>query len=41
MLGRPMPFTGWLLYSAVTAVCGFVGALAFFKRTEPYFAESV
>jgi ABC-type polysaccharide/polyol phosphate export permease len=41
VLGRPMPFTGWLLYSAVTAVGGFVGALAFFKHTEPYFAESV
>jgi lipopolysaccharide transport system permease protein len=41
VLGRPMPYTGWLLYSAITAVAGFVAALAFFKRTEPYFAESV
>ena len=40
-LGRPMPIGGWVVYSAVTAVIGFVGALAFFKRTEPYFAESV
>ena len=41
VLGRPMPVGGWVLYSAVVAVIGFVGALAFFKRTEPYFAESV
>lgn len=41
VLGRPMPLGGWVLYSAVTSVIGFIGALAFFKRTEPYFAESV
>ena len=41
VLGRPMVLGGWVLYSAVVAVVGFMGALAFFKRTEPYFAESV
>lgn len=41
VLGRPMPLGGWVLYSAVISVIGFIGALAFFKGTEPYFAESV
>lgn len=41
VLGRPMPYGGWVLYSAAISVIGFVAALAFFKRTEPYFAESV
>ncbi|HJP60773.1 MAG TPA: ABC transporter permease [Gemmatimonadaceae bacterium] len=41
VLTRPMPDAGWLLYSAVASVIGFLGAFAFFKRTEPYFAESV
>jgi ABC-type polysaccharide/polyol phosphate export permease len=41
VLGRPMPVGGWVLYSALTSVIIFVGALTFFKRTEPYFAESV
>ena len=41
VLGRSMPVGGWVLYSALTSVIIFVGALTFFKRTEPYFAESV
>jgi lipopolysaccharide transport system permease protein len=41
VLGRSLPMGGWILYSAVTSVVGFIGALMFFKRTEPYFAESV
>jgi ABC-type polysaccharide/polyol phosphate export permease len=41
VLGRPIPYGGWVLYSAVTSLIGFVAAVAFFKRTEPYFAESV
>lgn len=41
VLGRPMPYMGWVLYSAVAAVVAVVGALVFFKRTEPYFAEAV
>jgi ABC-type polysaccharide/polyol phosphate export permease len=41
VLGRPMPAGGWLLYSAMASLIGFMGAFAFFKRTEPYFAESV
>jgi ABC-type polysaccharide/polyol phosphate export permease len=41
VLGRPMPAGGWLLYSAMASVICFIGAFAFFKRTEPYFAESV
>jgi lipopolysaccharide transport system permease protein len=41
VLGRPTAFGAWVIYSAVVSVIGFVGALVFFKRTEPYFAESV
>jgi lipopolysaccharide transport system permease protein len=41
VLGRPIPYGGWVAYSVVTSLIGFVAALAFFKRTEPYFAESV
>ena len=41
VLGRPIPYAGWVLYSAVASLIGFVAAVAFFKRTEPYFAESV
>ncbi|HET7188889.1 MAG TPA: ABC transporter permease [Gemmatimonadaceae bacterium] len=41
VLGHPLPYGGWVVYSAVTSVLLFVAALAFFKRTEPYFAESV
>jgi ABC-type polysaccharide/polyol phosphate export permease len=41
VLDRPMPAGGWLLYSAMASLIGFMGAFAFFKRTEPYFAESV
>jgi ABC-type polysaccharide/polyol phosphate export permease len=41
VLGRPNPVAVWVLYSAVISLVGFAGALAFFKRTEPYFAESV
>jgi lipopolysaccharide transport system permease protein len=41
VLNRPMPAGGWLVYSATASVVGCIGAFAFFKRTEPYFAESV
>jgi ABC-type polysaccharide/polyol phosphate export permease len=41
VLARPGPGGGWILYSAVVSIAVFVGALAFFKRVEPYFAESV
>lgn len=41
VLGLPMPVGIWVLYSAVASVVAFVGALVFFKRTEPYFAEAV
>jgi len=39
--GRAMPAAGWLAYSAVVSVGGCLAALAFFKKLEPYFAESV
>jgi len=35
------PEIGWVLYSAVFALCMFTGAYAFFKRMEPVFAESI
>jgi len=38
--GRPMPGLGWVGYSAVVAVGGLLASLAFFKKVEPYFAES-
>ncbi|HEY9225563.1 MAG TPA: ABC transporter permease, partial [Gemmatimonadaceae bacterium] len=38
--GRPMPYGIWVLYSTVVAVLTLIGGLAFFKRLEPYFAES-
>ena len=41
VLGLPLPVGGWVLYSAVASVVIFAGALVFFKRTEPYFAEAV
>jgi ABC-type polysaccharide/polyol phosphate export permease len=41
VLGRPLPYVSWLLYSAVVGVVALAGSLLFFKRTEPYFAESV
>ncbi|HET9986333.1 MAG TPA: ABC transporter permease [Longimicrobiales bacterium] len=41
VLSKPMPSAGWLGYSAGVAVVGLVAAVAFFKRVEPYFAESV
>lgn len=41
VLSRPMPASGWLLYSAAASVLTFVVALVLFKRMEPYFAESV
>jgi ABC-type polysaccharide/polyol phosphate export permease len=41
VLHRPMPAGGWLMYSAIASVICCIGAFAFFKRTEPYFAESV
>ena len=39
--GRAMPAPAWLAYSAVVSVGGFLASLAFFKKVEPYFAESV
>lgn len=39
--GRPLPEPIWFAYSATVAVLGLAGALTFFKRLEPYFAESV
>ena len=39
--GRAMPAPGWLAYSAVVAIGGCIASLAFFKKVEPYFAESV
>jgi ABC-type polysaccharide/polyol phosphate export permease len=39
--GRPMPALGWLAYSAAFSIAGCVASLAFFKKLEPYFAESV
>jgi ABC-type polysaccharide/polyol phosphate export permease len=41
VLGRPGPGAGWILYSASVSLVGLVGALAFFRRVEPYFAEAV
>ena len=41
VLGRPGPAGGWILYGAAISIFTFIGALVFFKRTEPYFAESV
>jgi len=38
--GRPLPAPIWFVYSAVVAVGGCFAALAFFKKVEPYFAES-
>jgi ABC-type polysaccharide/polyol phosphate export permease len=35
------PDLGWVLYSAVFALCMFTGAYAFFKRMEPVFAGSI
>ena len=39
--GRAMPAPGWIAYSAAVATGGLLASLAFFKRLEPYFAESV
>ncbi|HXI20829.1 MAG TPA: ABC transporter permease [Gemmatimonadales bacterium] len=39
-IGQPMPGAGWLAYSGLLAVLGLLASLAFFKRVEPYFAES-
>jgi ABC-type polysaccharide/polyol phosphate export permease len=39
--GRPMPAPGWFVYSAVVSIGGCFAAVAFFKKLEPYFAESV
>ncbi|HEY9229825.1 MAG TPA: ABC transporter permease [Gemmatimonadaceae bacterium] len=41
VLGRPVPADGWLLYSVVASIVILFGSLAFFRRTEPYFAEAV
>lgn len=41
VLGHPAPAGAWLLYSIVISSFAFGAALVFFKRTEPYFAESV
>ena len=39
--GRPLPAPGWIAYSAVVSVVGCAASLMFFKKLEPYFAESV
>jgi ABC-type polysaccharide/polyol phosphate export permease len=39
--GHAMPGAGWIAYSAAVAVAGSALALLFFKRVEPWFAESV
>lgn len=41
VLDHPHPVGAWIAYSVVISVAAFAGALVFFKRTEPYFAESV
>lgn len=41
VLGKPVPYAGWVVYSAVAAVVVFVTSLLFFRRSEPYFAEAV
>lgn len=39
--GHPMPAPGWVAYSAGVAVVGCFASVAFFKKLEPFFAESV
>jgi ABC-type polysaccharide/polyol phosphate export permease len=39
--GRPMPAPIWFAYSAIVATGGCLLSLAFFRKVEPYFAESV
>lgn len=39
--GRPLPAAGWFVYSGAVAVGGSIAAMAFFKKLEPYFAESI
>jgi lipopolysaccharide transport system permease protein len=39
--GRPMPAAGWFVYAAVVSIGGCFASVAFFKKLEPYFAESV
>jgi len=39
--GRPMPAAGWLAYTGVISVAGCIAAMGFFKKVEPYFAESI
>jgi ABC-type polysaccharide/polyol phosphate export permease len=39
--GRPLPAFGWFVYSGTVAVGGCIAAMVFFKKLEPYFAESV
>ncbi len=39
--GRAMPTAAWLGYSAAFSLGGCVASLAFFKKLEPFFAESV
>ena len=39
--GRPFPALEWFAYSGLIAIGGCLVAFRFFKRLEPYFAESV
>jgi ABC-type polysaccharide/polyol phosphate export permease len=39
--GHPLPAPGWFVYSAAVAIGGCALSVAFFKKLEPYFAESV
>lgn len=41
VVGRALPYASWVGYSAAVAVVVLIGALAFFRRMEPYFAEAV
>lgn len=41
VLGRPMTLLPWIGYSVAASVTVAFGALTFFRRAEPYFAECV
>ena len=41
VIRQAAPSLPWLAYSGVLGLAGCVLGIAFFKRVEPYFAESV
>ena len=41
VVGHRAPDLGWLAYSAVFGGLFVIGAVAAFRKSEPYFAESV